>query len=78
VHVPQFADLSAEDEARVRELIDLAEPVLAITELERAAGSPHRWAKIWVIHRGSLDLGLMVRPALSAVGLLRRKSRSSV
>jgi hypothetical protein len=56
-HVPQFSDLSPDDEARVRELIRRDEPMLAMSELEAASGCPPRWAKIWVNHKGSLHPG---------------------
>jgi hypothetical protein len=50
--IPQFADLSEQDERRVRELIRSGRPLMAISELRAATGSPLPWAKLWVEHEG--------------------------
>lgn len=50
--VPQFADLGAEDEARVRDLIRQEQKVEATKLLASLTGCPPRWAKIWVVHEG--------------------------
>ncbi len=75
-HVPRFADLSPDDEARVRLLIRNREPVLAMKELERATGCPPRWAKIWVIHKGSQHPGFDGPPCPSCgLPLVSERSR---
>jgi hypothetical protein len=51
--IPQFSDLSEQDEMRVRQLIRDGRPVMAIEELRVATGCSIQWAKIWVTHRGS-------------------------
>lgn len=51
--IPQFADLSESDEARIRKLIRSDRKVMAMKELETATGCNRRWSKIWVIHAGS-------------------------
>ena len=50
--IPQFADLSDRDEARVRELIREMRPMAATIELQSATGCPEQWAQLWVKHRG--------------------------
>ena len=50
--IPQFADLSPPDEARVRGLIRSGSSAEAVKALAVATGCPVRWAKIWVIHEG--------------------------
>jgi hypothetical protein len=49
VHIPQFAELSDSDAARIRHLITNQRPTMAIQELWSATGCPIAWAKIWVI-----------------------------
>jgi len=55
VHIPQFAELSDSDSARVRQLIANQQPALATRELRSATGCPIAWAKIWVQHGGRPD-----------------------
>jgi hypothetical protein len=50
--IPQFVELSGEDERRVRELIRQFRRVMAIAELRAATGSPLHWAQLWVEHVG--------------------------
>jgi hypothetical protein len=50
--IPQFVELSAADESRVRHLILEGRTTLAIAELRAATHCCERWAKIWVIHSG--------------------------
>jgi hypothetical protein len=51
-HIPQFADLSQDDEARIRQLIRNNRLLMAVQELQTATGCPVAWAKIWVEHAG--------------------------
>ncbi len=50
--VPQFAELTKSDLARIRQLAVSGQVVLAQRELEACTGAPPRFAKIWVIHCG--------------------------
>ena len=50
--IPQFSDLSAETERRIRELIMNNQKINAICELRAAVGCPLSWAKTWIIHSG--------------------------
>jgi hypothetical protein len=51
-HIPQFADLSEQDERRVRELIRQGRLLMAAAELRQATGCPLLWASLWVEHYG--------------------------
>jgi hypothetical protein len=51
-HIPQFADLSEQDERRVQELIRSGRQIMAVSELRAATGCPLMWAKLWVTHGG--------------------------
>jgi hypothetical protein len=53
VLVPRFADLKANDRARLIDLIGKQEPVAAMDALRDLTGAPTRFAKIWVLHSGS-------------------------
>ena len=48
VHIPQFAELSESEAARIRHLITNQRPAMAMQELRSATGCPIAWAKIWV------------------------------
>ena len=50
--IPQFADLSEQDERRVRELIRSGRPLMAMAELRQATDCPLLWARLWVEHQG--------------------------
>lgn len=50
--IPQFRELSAHDEIRVRLLIRNGRHLMAMEELKAATGCSLRWAKIWVVHEG--------------------------
>jgi hypothetical protein len=50
--IPQFRDLSKQDENRIRQMIRENRRIMAIAELRAATGCPLRWAKIWVYHEG--------------------------
>jgi hypothetical protein len=52
LRIPQFAELSEEDERRVRQLRIEARPNMAIATLMAATGCPFSWAKQWVEHAG--------------------------
>jgi hypothetical protein len=56
MHIPQFADLNPNDEARVRYLIRASRKVMAIQELSAATGCSLSWAKLWVHHGGRPDV----------------------
>ena len=45
-HIPAFAALSAEEEARLRKL----DPIEQMRALREATGCNLRWAKIWALH----------------------------
>jgi hypothetical protein len=45
-YIPQFADLSADEEARLRQL----RPLKAMQEVREITGCPLHWAKIWALH----------------------------
>ena len=53
--IPQFADLTAKDEVRIRELIRNDRKIMAMQELRSATLCPISWAKIWVLHAGRAD-----------------------
>jgi len=55
-HIPQFAELKPDDEARVRHLICSDRKVMATQELRAATGCPISWAKLWVQHSGRPDV----------------------
>ncbi len=50
--IPQFASLSASDEARVRHLIREMKPLQAASELRYFVGCDPQIAQIWVEHGG--------------------------
>jgi hypothetical protein len=50
--IPQFKDLSEQDESRIRQMIRENRYMMAMAELQAATGCSLRWAKIWVIHEG--------------------------
>ena len=50
--IPQFLDLDAPTKSRILKLINESRSVMAVKELQSAVGCNHRWAKIWVTHRG--------------------------
>ena len=50
-HIPQFADLSEDDESRIRSL-GLDRPILAIAQLRSVTGCDLMWARLWVDHGG--------------------------
>ena len=52
VRIPQFEDLSAEDEQRILMLIRNGDDLNAMYELRAATGCSLGWAKIWAIHEG--------------------------
>ncbi len=52
VIIPQFAELSAEDEQRILKLIRDGSDLNAMHELRTVTGCSLRWAKIWTIHEG--------------------------
>jgi len=52
IRIPQFADLDATEENRVRKLIRQNQMILATSELQAASGCSERFAKIWVLHSG--------------------------
>ena len=52
VHVPQFAELSDRDRARILKLVLEGRKILAQEELQACTGAPVRFAKIWVNHSG--------------------------
>jgi NMD protein affecting ribosome stability and mRNA decay len=54
-HIPQFADLTEEDEARLRKLILEGRKMMAMHELRDRVHCPFTWAKIWVLHGGRPD-----------------------
>src|ERR1700677_1546422 len=54
-HIPQFADLTEKDEARLRQLIRERRMIVAIQELKAMTRCPISWAKIWVEHSGRAD-----------------------
>jgi hypothetical protein len=53
LHIPQFHQLTVDNERRVRALIRANRPLMAMAELEEAVGCPPMWAKIWVEHLGA-------------------------
>src|SRR5580765_2456309 len=53
--IPQFADLTEEDEARLRKLIREDRKMMATQELRSLTRCPVGWAKIWVLHSGRAD-----------------------
>jgi hypothetical protein len=55
MHIPQFRDLEAKDEFRVRQLIAEERKAAAMQELRAYTGCPIPWAKLWVIHSGRAD-----------------------
>jgi hypothetical protein len=55
VIIPQFADLTEKDEARVRQLICQNQKMMAMHELRSLTLCPVSWAKIWVLHSGRPD-----------------------
>ena len=55
MHIPQFRELAAKDEARVRKLIRQNRKVAATQELRANTGCPISWAKLWVAHSGRAD-----------------------
>jgi len=55
VVIPQFADLSEKDEARLRHLICEGRKMMAMHELRSLTLCPISWAKIWVLHSGRAD-----------------------
>jgi predicted amidophosphoribosyltransferase len=55
-HIPQFAELKADDETRVRHLIWSDRKLMAMQELRAATGCPISWAKLWVLHSGRPDV----------------------
>src|SRR5438552_17851618 len=68
VHIPQFAELSDSDAARIRQLITNRRSMMAMQELRSVTGCPIAWAKIWVQHRGQSGCGWHHSP----VSLLRQ------
>ena len=55
VVIPQFADLTEKDEARLRHLISQGRKMMAMQELRSLTLCPVSWAKIWVLHSGRAD-----------------------
>lgn len=53
--IPQFTDLTEEDEARLRKLICENRKMMAMHELRAITLCPVSWAKIWVLHSGRPD-----------------------
>jgi hypothetical protein len=54
--IPQFSDISAEDERRLLELIRNGRQWMAIQELDAATDCGLGWAKLWVNHRGKPEV----------------------
>ena len=52
IRIPQFADISERDMARVRELMRQDRTPMAIQELRAATKAPLAFAHLWVAHRG--------------------------
>jgi hypothetical protein len=50
VHIPQFAELTGEEEERLKVLIRGKRSVEAMMDLRRLTGCSIGWAKIWVLH----------------------------
>jgi len=48
--IPEFAELTPEAEARIRELLRNQRPVTAVQELRAVTGCSLAWAKLWVEH----------------------------
>lgn len=53
--IPQFADLTEKDEARLRQLILEHRKMMATHELRAITHCPLSFAKIWVLHSGRVD-----------------------
>lgn len=62
VVIPQFADLTEKDEARLRSLICEGRKMMAMAELRSLTLCPVLWAKIWVHHAGRADAVGTVAP----------------
>jgi len=54
-HIPQFRDLTPQDESRLRQLILENRKIVATQELRSFTGCPISWAKLWVLHSGRAD-----------------------
>jgi hypothetical protein len=54
-HIPQFAELTQKDEARIRQLIRDQRKIVAVQELKAITHCPLSWAKMWVAHSGRAD-----------------------
>lgn len=50
--IPQFADLTEENETRLRRLLLDGRKAMAMHELHSLVHCPPAWAKIWVLHGG--------------------------
>ena len=55
VIIPQFADLTEKDEARIRHMILQSRKMMAVHEIRSLTLCPVSWAKIWVQHSGRAD-----------------------
>ena len=53
--IPQFADLTDKDEARIPQMICEGRKMMAIHEIRSITLCPVSWAKIWVLHSGRPD-----------------------